>query len=70
MTVGMLRNLIKDVPDNARILGPDSDHNYRLVNVVVGTALANPESGWTEDFGEDITPEADFGARRTVLVIT
>lgn len=34
-TVGELRQLIKDLPDNMIIVAPGSDHSYNLTNVQV-----------------------------------
>ena len=70
MTVGHLRKLIEKLPDETRVLQPASDHSYGPVIGEVGTALLDPESRtWTEDFGEDMTPESEYGKRFDVLIL-
>jgi hypothetical protein len=72
MTVAELREKLKGLPGNARVLAPAFDHNYREVTAERTTALYH-EVGrcWSEDFLDDMTPEdeAEFGKRNTVLVI-
>lgn len=65
-----LLELIKDAPDDAMIVVPGSDHSYRAGHVSVTTALFDAESRtWTEDYGEDSTPEAEYGKRVPVIVV-
>ena len=68
MTVGDLRKLIRDVPDAAPVLCPGRDHSYREAAAGVTTALCHGHE-WTEDYGEESTPEADYGKRVLVVVI-
>jgi hypothetical protein len=69
MTVGDLKKLIQDVPDNVPILVPGEDHSLREVDPQVGTALKESRYSWTEDFGEEYTPEATCGKRTVALII-
>jgi hypothetical protein len=69
MSVKQLKELIATAPDNMPVLIPGSDHSYRSCRAEITTAL-NPCWGtWNEDFGEDSTPEKEYGKRRDVLVI-
>lgn len=69
MNAGQLKELLKDIPDNARILIPSSDHSYLEVDVEYATALYDSKTRqWTEDHGEDTTPEADYGKRLWSLI--
>ena len=67
MTKKELIERIKDAPDDALILGPDHDHNYRGITPDVTTALQDGNH-FTEDFGEDLTPESEHGKRVPVIV--
>jgi hypothetical protein len=45
-TVGELKRLLADVPDNTLILAPSSDHSYRLVSgSVMDVAVEKAERG-------------------------
>ena len=71
MTVGDLKKLLADVPDGAALLCPASDHEYQTASVDVTTALHDAEHCcWSEDHGEDVTPEADYGKRLPVVVVS
>lgn len=58
-----------DAAPDAVVLAPGHDHSYRDVEVELTTALYHPQHGWTEDHGEELTPEAEWGRRRQVMVI-
>lgn len=69
MTVGQLKKLLAELPDNTPVLVPAPDHSYRdRVSAGAITALYAVE-GWSEDHGEDVTPEAEYGKRYTVFVV-
>lgn len=71
MTVGQLRQQLASIPDAAVIVTPTSDHEYRPAHVDSTTALYDATARcWTEDHGEDVTPEADYGKRVPVLVVS
>lgn len=70
-----LKEKLNELPDNAIVLLPAHDcsviGSYRNVTEVsLVTALLDVEhGGWLEDYGEDATPEAQFGRRKKVVVI-
>lgn len=71
LTVGKLKKLIEDVPDNVPIVQQGMDHTYEPVVIKFMTALFDCEDRTiNEDFGEDITPQSKFGKRKEVIVIT
>jgi len=71
LTVAHLRKLIEHLPDDTRVLRPASDHSYKPAEGMVGTALLESEGNhWTEDYGEEMTPEADYGKRHKVLIVS
>lgn len=71
MTVGQLRKQLLDISDDAVLLRPASDHEYRPATVELTTALFDAEHHcWTEDHGEDATPEKDYGKRVPVVVVS
>lgn len=70
MNVGALRKLMEGLPDDAPVLTTGSDHSYRAVEAEATTALQDEQHGdWTEDYGEDVTSEKEFGKRRKVLIV-
>ena len=71
ITVGDLKKLLADVPDGAVLLCPASDHEYQPASVDVTTALHDAEHHcWTEDHGEDVTSEAEYGKRKPAVVFS
>ncbi len=69
-TLGALREATKHLPDTAIVLVPSRDHEYRPVAAEVATALFDQDSfTFTEDHGEDLTPEAEYGKRIEVVII-
>lgn len=70
MTVGELKEIIKDLDDDDVILEKTSDHHYSEAQLYVGTALYDGLNDiWTEDCGERPTPESVYGERFNVLII-
>jgi len=69
MLIKELRALIADAPDDAVILVPTSDHGLRVARLVLETALRE-KGGWTEDFGEEMTPQKQYGKRLPALVVS
>lgn len=63
-----IRALLEGVDDDAVLVQPDGDHGYRETSIAVGTALQETRTKWTEDHGEAVTPEAQFGKRVQVLI--
>lgn len=71
MNVKQLREIIKDMPDEIQLVTSARDHSYRSAGVFSSTALFDAETGtWTEDHGEDTTPEAEYGKRTDVLIFS
>ncbi len=70
MTVGELKKLISEVPDEVKILNPSTDHSLVEVDLVLSTALKSDEWNYTEDYGEEMTPEKDYGKRVQALVVS
>jgi hypothetical protein len=68
MNVGEFRKLTKDLPDNTPFLVPKSNHSYRGVTGYETTALYD-SGAWTQDYGEDSTPENKYGRRLKVFVV-
>jgi hypothetical protein len=66
---GSLRKLLNNVPDETPIVVPSADHGYLPSTCIVTTALHEERNKWTEDHGEQVTPEAQYGKRVKVIVI-
>lgn len=65
-----LRRIIEGLPDDTVLVVPASDHSFHEVGVCPGTALFDRKSlMWTQDCGEELTPEAEYGKRVNVLII-
>lgn len=67
--VAHLKKLLADVPDNAWLVVPASDHTYQRAEVEIGTALYDLNTQiLSEDYGEETTPEAEYGKRIPVVL--
>lgn len=64
-----LIELLKTVPPDALIVRSVSDHDYQPVSAEVSTALDQGDDVLTEDYGEDITPESEYGKRINIVLI-
>ncbi len=70
MNVGELREMLAGLSDDATVLVPGSDHSYEEADASFTTALYDrKEKYWCEDYGEETTPEKEYGKRKEVLVI-
>jgi hypothetical protein len=73
MNVKELKALIADLPDDTPVLVATRDHEYCSDTIQVGTVLNGTDryksAFWVEDFGEDQTPEAQWGKRYQALLI-
>lgn len=69
ITAKALRDLVAKAPDDALLVVPGSDHSYRLASIELTTALQERPRQFTEDHGEDITPEAEYGKRVPILLV-
>ena len=70
MNIKQLKALIANLPDETLVLQPASDHSYRMAGAEITTALQEGRNTWSEDYGEDATPENEYGKRINVLVIS
>jgi hypothetical protein len=68
MTVGELKELIANLPDNTSVIIPTYDHAYRSCNADVSTALFE-DGEWCQDFGEEYTPDSEYGQRLQVVIM-
>lgn len=69
-TVAELKQLLEGYPDDAVLVVPTSDHEYREPAVYHTTALYSEQIGvWTEDHGPALTPESEHGKRKNVVVV-
>jgi len=70
LTVKKLRDLLEGLPDDAPVIQSASDHSYRRVTFTPHTALYDAATdAWTEDYGEDETPEEEYGKRIEVVIV-
>lgn len=73
LTVGKLKKLISELEDSTPIIYPGTDHNYYPAKAFVTTALFNGFLNGrhliNEDYGEDVTPEKEYGKRKIALVL-
>lgn len=71
MTVGQLKKLLADVPDDTPVLGPSSDHSYRPVVARIDSGMLDKKWGWSEDFRDLNPPEMEqTSVRKRIVVIT
>lgn len=68
MTLGQFLKRYQNHDPNTVLVTPGSDHSYEEACISATTALWD-HGAWTEDYGEDQTPEAEYGERRNVIVI-
>lgn len=70
LTVSALIAILEKCDPSALILSPAPDHSYQHASASVATALYDEDAGWTEDHGEDATPESEYGKRCQVVIIS
>lgn len=68
MNVGQLKKWLENVPDDTILVVPADDHGYREVDIGLTTGLRDHRHEWTQDHGEDITPEKKYGKRFMIAV--
>ncbi len=68
MKVRDLKNLLKQAPDDATVVVRAYDHGYIEASFMTGTGLLQ-DGQWTEDFGEEKTPECEYGKRLPILLV-
>jgi hypothetical protein len=64
-----LLRLLQDAPPGALVVVHGCDHNYLPAGAEITTALRG-KWGISEDYGEDDTPEAEYGKRIPVVLIS
>lgn len=70
ITVGKLKSIINGLPDNTPLVTPSPDHSYRFCDIIKDTVLYNSNTKQlTEDHGESVTPEAEYGKRIDAIII-
>lgn len=69
MIVKDLRDLIQYAPDAAVVVVRGADHSLREVNCSLTTGLHKGRREWAEDFGEEATPESEYGRRLPILLV-
>lgn len=74
ITVARLREILNQLPsdmDGAVVVVPAKEHTYVPVRAFSETsALYEMRTGvFTQDFGEEVTKEADYGKRLHVLLV-
>jgi hypothetical protein len=69
MNVRDLKKLLENAPDDALVMVPGHDHSYREAHCELTTGLKEGRNQWTEDYGEETTPEAEYGKRLPILLI-
>lgn len=69
-TAGQLKELLAGVTDDTPILKPSSDHGFVPVSGTVESVLHDEKMDyWTEDHGEELTPERQYGKRTRAIVL-
>lgn len=70
MKVKDAKKLLESCPDEAELVVSGSDHSYKRATAIKTTALFNDKYRQiTEDHGEDLTPEKEYGERRVVVLV-
>ncbi len=69
MKVSDLKRLLQNAPDDALVMVSTNDHGYREAHCEFTTGMMKMRNQWTEDHGEDTTPEAEYGKRLPILLV-
>lgn len=69
MNAGQIRRLLEDWPDAMPVLLKGPGYNYRPANASVVSVLKDEDGYYSEDLGEDVTPEKFYGHRIKGIVI-
>ena len=56
------------MPDDVEIVVSAQNHEYRKATAQIGYGLFDAGT-ITEDFGEEETPESEYGERKQVIII-
>lgn len=70
VTARDLKNFLAgtDIPDDAILVVSSDEHSYRKVKPELSTAFDDGSDRLDEDFGEDTTPEAEYGKRVNIIL--
>lgn len=69
ITKRQLLDILEGAPDDAVLVVPGGDHSYREAGIELTTGLRD-RRGWTEDHGEEVTPEAEYGKRLPIILVS
>lgn len=71
MTVSQLLKILDRCDPETRVVTTFADHEYCLAKAVPGMALYDDASDvYTQDYGEQSTPESLYGKRIKVLIVS
>lgn len=56
--------------EELEVLIPGFDHSYDTCTISLETAMKHRRWGWSEDYGEKLTPETADEKRRDVIIIS
>lgn len=72
LTVKKLMKFLSEFEEDAVVLIPSDEHMYRYPYLQYTTALEENSSYgiYTEDHGEEFTPESEYGKRVSAVVIS
>lgn len=68
LKVADLRVLLTTAPEDALVIIPSGQHEYKPATAEVTTALYDGQC-FSEDFGEYVTPQSEYGKRINVVLI-
>lgn len=69
MKVRDLKKLLENAPDEAPVMVPAPDHNYREAHCLLTIGLMDDHNNWAEDCGEETTLGVEYGKRLPILLI-
>lgn len=69
MTLGELKQILARIDDdNLEVVFHGLDHSFDPIHTAYNTTALKDGSYYHEDYGEDITPEKEYGRRVNVFV--
>ncbi len=69
MKVRDLKKLLETAPDDAVVVVSSHDHSYREARCDLTTGLKDGHNRWTEDYGEEDTPQSEYGRGLPILLV-
>ena len=61
--------LLQKAPPNSIVVCSGPDHSYRPLKAEITTAMHEGDGRYSEDFGQEITPDPEHGNRVDVILI-